>query len=588
MRVEANELHGTDVKLVSLVKRGANRLPWRVTKEDGDSMLDISKYFKKSDPTPTTPDVHSVILRKDAKNPKAIVAVLAKAGFDVSKPVEKGDVIVFTQKAGDPSADAILIKSNQNVGYVVENLSKAFSGYDFSSNDFNDVFATGAFCPSVAMASDLMGVTIGNILSSSENPAEAAGKIAKAVEGFKSYAVTLANSLPVQAFKADVGMSLRGSGSTSYDATMDDKNNTGVNDVKPDKSLEDTEGMKGFTDGMKRPNTNAGSTNIGDAITTGDVNKKLTPTTPAATADDGKAVFQGNKVTGKGGKNTAIATLSRKAEAIQKEAGEAAAAGDHTLATILYKSADKMLKAASSGGVVANTMADEGTDNTALTNLKENQSGAGAQSSNTGANVKKADQVTAEQVAAIVATLNKSADDYEKVGLKKRAESVRAEVAKLLKDGDTSMVTDGNGTSTQATADDAANTAVGATKKKPDPNLEAPDRLDANGWTSKIAGEVTKALSATFGTALDGVRKDVAGLAAQVTSMSGRVEKAEEAVNGTVLNAEPARRDMLGFRAQKADDGDSAPPPIDTGLRKMDPEPNIADIRAYARKGRGW
>lgn len=583
MRVEANELRGTDVKLVSLVKRGANRLPWRITKEDNEPMLDITKYFRKSDPSANlAPALHSAILRKDSKKKPAFLKNLKKAGIDISHPVEKGDLIIFAQKMGEPASDAVLIKSNDDVGFVVENLSKAFSGYDFSSNDFNDVFSTGSFCPSVAMASDLLGVTIGNILSASESPSDASAKIAKAVDGFKQYSVTLANSLPVQAFKADQFMKAEDKyGSTSMNATTDDANNTRVNDIKPDKSLADSEGMKGVTDGMKRPNTNAGSTSISDAIDPGTVDSKLGgPTVPAATDDDKKAVFQGNKVSGKGGKNAGIPT--QKAERLRKEAAECAASGDHETATILYKTADKLLKA---GGQDADTQANEGTDNSALNKLRENQSGAGAQSSNSGANVSKSDPIAFGQITSVVATLRKSADEYEKVGLKKRADAVRAQADRILKDasdGDpgNSMMTNGNGTSLQATEDDANNTAVGATKKKPDPNLSNPDHLDANGWSAKIAhelAEVTKAVTSAIGD----VRKEVAGLAAQVTSINGRIAKTEEAVNGTVYS-EPGR-DMLGFRAQKAEVSGEIPT-LDTGLQKYDREPTITEIREYASR----
>ena len=591
MRVEANELHGTDVKLVSLVKRGANRLPWRITKQDGEDMLDISKYFKKAETSASgpVPAIHSAIMCKDAKDAPALTATLAKAGIDVSKPVDQGDFIVFAQKDGDPSADAVLIKSNSNVGFVIENLSKSFSGYDFSSNEFNDVFATGSFCPSVAMASDLMGVTIGNILSTSDTPGDASAKIAKAVEGFKQYAVTLANSLPVQAFKADkmlkgdVGMTLHGSGSTSHNATMDDKNNTAVNIPKPSKSLESSEAMAGFKDGMKR-SAGAGSTNIKDAISVGTENDAGKGTQTDATEDDKKAVFQGNNVTGKGGKNPNIPTKkAEEIERLQKSAGEAAAAGDHETASVLYSAAVNLSKA---GGKVDDEVSE-------AQKLKDSQSGAGAQSSNTGAHVKKADQVTKEQVTAIVATLRKSAEAYKAVGLIKRADAVSAE-ADALEKADVSMVTDGNGTSRHATEDDANNTAVGATKKKPDPNLENPDHLDPNGWSSKIAAEnktmfaeLTKSLTGAVNAAVESVRKEVTGLAAQVATIGGRIEKAEAAVNGTVF-AEP-RSDMLGFRRQKSEDGDGAPPPLDTGLRKYEEaEPTISDIRKFAKRGRNW
>ena len=47
--VKVNELSDVDVRFVSLVKRGANRIPFRLTKEDTNRMLDFVKLFRKSD-----------------------------------------------------------------------------------------------------------------------------------------------------------------------------------------------------------------------------------------------------------------------------------------------------------------------------------------------------------------------------------------------------------------------------------------------------------------------------------------------------------------------------------------------------------
>lgn len=47
--VKVNELSDVDVRFVSLVKRGANRIPFRLTKEDTSRMLDFVKLFRKSD-----------------------------------------------------------------------------------------------------------------------------------------------------------------------------------------------------------------------------------------------------------------------------------------------------------------------------------------------------------------------------------------------------------------------------------------------------------------------------------------------------------------------------------------------------------
>ena len=53
--LKATELTNTDVDFVALVKRGANRIPFRITKGD-DAVLDLDKIgrrlFQKADPVP--------------------------------------------------------------------------------------------------------------------------------------------------------------------------------------------------------------------------------------------------------------------------------------------------------------------------------------------------------------------------------------------------------------------------------------------------------------------------------------------------------------------------------------------------------
>ena len=66
LQLKATELVDTDVNFVSLVTRGANRIPFRITKED-EQMLDLHKIarslFKTADPKP---EIVAVIAQKGA------------------------------------------------------------------------------------------------------------------------------------------------------------------------------------------------------------------------------------------------------------------------------------------------------------------------------------------------------------------------------------------------------------------------------------------------------------------------------------------------------------------------------------------
>jgi hypothetical protein len=80
--IKANELRDVNVKLISLVKRGANRLPIRVMKGD-TAVLDLGSYFiRKSD------DDTGEMMKREAKKKsdlQAAIGLLQQNGFGVIK-----------------------------------------------------------------------------------------------------------------------------------------------------------------------------------------------------------------------------------------------------------------------------------------------------------------------------------------------------------------------------------------------------------------------------------------------------------------------------------------------------------------------
>jgi hypothetical protein len=205
--INATELTDTDVNFVALVKRGANRLPFRITKGD-EPMLDLYKLartaFKKADPVAM---ICAVVVQKGA-NLALIDGALMTVGIDVATFArsEKGGLITATRKSEDAPEDVMLVKLDKDVMLAVSCLKKGFNGYDFNSSDFGEVHATGAFCSSASTASDMLQMTIANILCECEAPDEALAKISKACEDFTQYMTVLTSALPVQAFKADVAL----------------------------------------------------------------------------------------------------------------------------------------------------------------------------------------------------------------------------------------------------------------------------------------------------------------------------------------------------------------------------------------------
>lgn len=206
LKVNSNELQGTDVQFVSLVKRGANRIPFRIVKEDTEPMLDLGsigrKFFQKAEPTP---GVLAVMVNKDAANLDAIKEQLKAAGLSVEKSEEKDGIIFFKQE-GQAEFDTGVVKVNDDIGMVVSGVKKAFCGWDFDSTSFGEVHKVSSFYPSMRHGADIFSDTVSNIMQKADTPAEAADMIGNAVDEFKTYITALAKGLPERAFKSEVAL----------------------------------------------------------------------------------------------------------------------------------------------------------------------------------------------------------------------------------------------------------------------------------------------------------------------------------------------------------------------------------------------
>jgi hypothetical protein len=122
--VKANELSDVDVRFVSLVKRGANRIPFRLTKEDTTKMLDFVKLFRKSDeeakPAPSSapqsrnsPQESPKEPPKEEKDP--VLAALARLEEGQRALAESiGQLVAKVQKTDAVVSSVVLGEANRD------------------------------------------------------------------------------------------------------------------------------------------------------------------------------------------------------------------------------------------------------------------------------------------------------------------------------------------------------------------------------------------------------------------------------------------------------------------------------------------
>ena len=197
IETEANELVDVDVQFVSLVKRGANQVPFRYTKQE-DGMIDLAKLFK----TTTAAPVVSAILVAKGANLDAAKARIEAAGFSTETMENTDDGILFTQKdaCGGPFT---VIKFGDDVAVLMSNVAKFFESMNFDSTSFKEVMSQEGVFPSLHVAKSVLGATMMNIMESADSPSDAAELVGKAVDDFRTMVVGMVGNIPVEAFKLE-------------------------------------------------------------------------------------------------------------------------------------------------------------------------------------------------------------------------------------------------------------------------------------------------------------------------------------------------------------------------------------------------
>lgn len=211
LRTKLTEMTKTDVQYVSLVKRAANRIPFRVIKSDKENgMLDLGKLglamkseSKKQPEGPTIAAV--VVMERPEEQMKQVTKALADQGFSVDKVTKSDGTVIFAQEDGDLTKDAHVVRVSEDMLVVMKGFSPYSEEMDKNA-DFSEVVATKGFYQTLDVASSAFRELAYKSLYSAKDPGEAATAIRKAGEKFIGYVESLANGLPAKAFKADFAL----------------------------------------------------------------------------------------------------------------------------------------------------------------------------------------------------------------------------------------------------------------------------------------------------------------------------------------------------------------------------------------------
>lgn len=207
--IKAGELTGVRVGKISLVDRGANRVPFRLQKRDGqprkegNGVLNFGKLpFSKTDEPKVALGAVAVAAGVDLDSTKELVA---KAGYDVEKrewiEAQDGGHVLPLVDDFDP-ANAQFVKFDDQHGAFLLN-AQAILQKAAKSMDFNENLGAAQFIPGLFMSVDALSSTVMKILDEADSKGEATTAIKGATEAFGAALTAMADAIPEDVFKLE-------------------------------------------------------------------------------------------------------------------------------------------------------------------------------------------------------------------------------------------------------------------------------------------------------------------------------------------------------------------------------------------------
>jgi hypothetical protein len=245
IKVLANELVDTDIEMVSLVKHGANRCPFKVLKaEDSEPPTIRERLSKLLDLSTDTPKIVAFFIRKGAEI--SALPILRASGFENAVASEMDGAMVVPVREGEVEAifqlsDDVAVGMDREVPTLSkEAIVKAHA----------DRIGTGGIYPSLGQAFDALATDVWNLLNTnSESPVvDRVEKVDHTLISFRKYLDMISKTLPDEVFKIEGA--LRSLNSNS--------GNAGTSDM-PTSKAKLTEAVAGDLDGLETPITKADS-----------------------------------------------------------------------------------------------------------------------------------------------------------------------------------------------------------------------------------------------------------------------------------------------------------------------------------------
>lgn len=202
IKMNVTKLGDPTVNFISLVNRGANRIPFRIVKHDKQESnmidlanLNISKLLKQDKAAEVSaPTIVGFVTMKD-ENFEAVKDGLKNAGFMVSKQFEEADgSVVFKQDDTMPEEFTVLKMCGSLLALV--------DGLDtddlVGGTIYESLLKEDSFLPSPDIATEGMALAMGEIAASQDTPQDKVAKMELVTKDHNGYLTKLFSWVPAR------------------------------------------------------------------------------------------------------------------------------------------------------------------------------------------------------------------------------------------------------------------------------------------------------------------------------------------------------------------------------------------------------
>lgn len=203
-KVALKEMVNAEAEFISLVPRGANRIPFRILKEDKveKNMIDLGAIGKifKGDKKSVTPEVVAYGVEKGS-NFEDKTEVLKSIGLAVDNVVDNEDGSVMYVQKQFTQDEVTTVRMSDNLVAIVKN----FNAYP-ADGVFGELVKAQGFFTDVCSASDTLRHALSEALYRSSTKDDAKSRCSTIIKDFSDYVTKLVTDLPEIAFKADLAL----------------------------------------------------------------------------------------------------------------------------------------------------------------------------------------------------------------------------------------------------------------------------------------------------------------------------------------------------------------------------------------------